>query len=142
MTKLVLALLFLLAGCRAGPEPVAEAGGVDPVPLVPQVAGVRHALANQFWASTDDGSPPGSALVFLEDGTLLLHSCWEVYRLARWEMVSDSALRWDEDGREIRGDVIAVAGRDLVLRLHLTSGSEEQRFRRAEVPFVCPELPR
>jgi hypothetical protein len=80
--------------------------------------------------------------VFLADGTLIDDSCWETYRLSEWTMESDSTLRWQEDASEIRADILTLNEEALTLRLRLTSGTEEQRFVPATMPYVCPDMPR
>lgn len=85
---------------------------------------------------------PGVMRIFLSDGTLVMDSCWETYRLAKWQMESDSTVRWNEDGMDIRAAILAVTEDNLVLRLDLVQGSEEQHYKAALVPYVCPEMQR
>ncbi len=44
--------------------------------------------------------------VFLPDGTLVMGSCWETYRLAQWRQVSDRFLMIVEDGQEIPTEIL------------------------------------
>ncbi len=71
-----------------------------------------------------------------------MDSCWETHRLSRWQMESDSTLVWQEDASEIRAEIVALSVDELVLRLELASGKEEQRYRPAPVPYLCPDMPR
>jgi hypothetical protein len=71
-----------------------------------------------------------------------MDSCWETYRLSRWRYESDTTLVCQEDASEIRAEIVALAADELVLRLELRGGSEEQRYRAATLPFLCPDLPR
>jgi hypothetical protein len=80
--------------------------------------------------------------IFLKDGTLLMDSCWETYRLARWEKGSGNDISWNEDGREIRATVLAVSDREMTMRLDLVGGAEEQHFKIATTPYVCPDMRR
>ena len=54
----------------------------------------------------------------------------------------DGTLRWSEDGAEIRASIDALSAAELVLRLQLAGGIEEQRYTATRVPYVCPDLPR
>ncbi len=99
---------------------------------------------DRVWVRTAETGelPPGSMQVFLSDGTLITDSCWETYRLSRWEQVSDATIRWEEDGVPIEADIVSATDAELVLSLKLVGGAEEQRFVPADVPYVCPDMPR
>jgi hypothetical protein len=100
-------------------------------------------LLNKVWVRADtDESLPGPMQIFLADGTLVTDSCWETYRLSKWQQVSDSAISWDEDGMTIDADIASVSDTELVLNLKLGSEIQEQRFVTATVPYVCPDMPR
>ncbi len=71
-----------------------------------------------------------------------MDSCWETHRLSRWRKDSDHTLVWQEDASEIRAEIVALSVDELVLRLELSSGQEEQRYRPAPVPYLCPDMPR
>lgn len=105
--------------------------------------GDRNPLLNKVWVRTDaDPALPGPMQIFLEDGTLVSDSCWETYRLSKWQQVSDTAISWDEDGMTINADIASLTDTELVLNLKLGSDIQEQRFAPAEVPYVCPDMPR
>jgi hypothetical protein len=98
-------------------------------------------LLNKVWIRADtDAAQPGPMQIFLGDGTLVSDSCWETYRLSRWQQVSDSAISWDEDGMTINADITSLSATELVLSLKLGSDIQEQRFVTAEVPYVCPDM--
>ncbi|MBF0679335.1 MAG: hypothetical protein IR164_10400 [Devosia sp.] len=78
--------------------------------------------------------------IFLEDGTLVSDSCWETYRLSRWQQVSESEISWEEYGMTIAADIAALSETELVLNLKLGAEVLEQRFAPAEVPYVCPDM--
>jgi hypothetical protein len=102
---------------------------------------VRKALTNRVWVRTDT-ELPGSIRIFLSDGTLVSDSCWETHRLSPWQMTSDTALSWNEDGMEIAAEIVEITQTDLVLRLALAGGqSAEERYAAAGVPYVCPDMP-
>ena len=91
------------------------------------------------WLSSDPSAAHGTIRVFLPDGTLLMDSCGETYRLARWTLVNDARIAWEEDGAGIEADVAQSAADVLELRLHLRSEVKVERYRLAQVPFVCPD---
>jgi hypothetical protein len=98
-------------------------------------------LLNKVWVRTDaDASQPGPMQIFLADGTLVSDSCWETYRLSKWQQVSDSAISWDEDGMTINADIASLSESELVLNLKLGSDVQEIRYTTAVAPYVCPDM--
>lgn len=101
----------------------------------------ENPLLNKVWVRADaDASLPGPMQIFLGDGTMVSDSCWETYRLSKWQQVSDGAISWDEDGMTINADIASVSATELVLNLKLGSEVQEQRFVTAAVPYVCPDM--
>jgi hypothetical protein len=103
-----------------------------------------NALLNRVWVrqDADDAASPGTMQIFLADGTLVSDSCWETYRLSRWQQVSETEISWEEDGMTINADISTLSADELVLTLHLGSETVAQRFVPATVPTVCPDMPR
>jgi hypothetical protein len=99
-------------------------------------------LAGKLWLSTDPGAAPGTLLAFLPNGTLLMDSCGETYRLARWQSIDDRHLAWQEDTAQIEAEITGLSDDRLQLRLHLVNEFKDQSYRLATVPFVCPDGPR
>lgn len=100
-------------------------------------------LLNRVWVQQGQASDmPGTMHIFLSDGTLVSDSCWETYRLSKWQQVSETEISWDEDGMTISADITSVSADELVLNLKLVGGAEEQRFAPAEVPYLCPDMPK
>ena len=98
-------------------------------------------LLNKVWVRTDaDPGLPGPMQIFLADGTLVSDSCWETYRLSKWQQVSDTAISWDEDGMTINADISSLTETELVLNLKLGSDVSEQRYTLAGAPYVCPDM--
>ena len=98
-------------------------------------------LLNKVWVRADaDESLPGPMQIFLEDGTLVTDSCWETYRLSKWQQVSEGAISWDEDGMTINADVTSLTATELVLSLKLGNDIQEQRYIVATVPYLCPDM--
>jgi hypothetical protein len=100
-------------------------------------------LTNRVWVKAgDDASLPGVIKIFLSDGTLVQDSCWETHRLSPWQRTSDTAVSWNEDGVEIKADIVTLTADELVLSLKLTGGDVEERFTPAAVPYVCRDIPK
>lgn len=103
--------------------------------------GEDNPLLNKVWVRSDaDAALPGPMQIFLGDGTLVSDSCWETYRLSKWQQVSDSAISWEEDGMTINADIASLTADELVLSLKLGSDVQEQRFVLATAPYVCPDM--
>ena len=97
--------------------------------------------STKVWVRTDaDPALPGPMQIFLEDGTLVSDSCWETYRLSKWQQESETSISWDEDGMTIAADIASLTADELVLNLRLGSETQEQRFAVATVPYVCPDM--
>jgi hypothetical protein len=97
-------------------------------------------LTNRVWVkSGDDASLSGVIKIFLSDGTLVQDSCWETHRLSSWHASEDMSLRWDEDGMEIKAEVVTLNAGELVLKI---AGMDEERYVPAAVPYVCPDIPK
>lgn len=130
----VIALLSVwgVGTCATLPAAAQEAEGVDPG---------SNPLLNKVWVRSDaDPALPGPMQIFLGDGTLVSDSCWETYRLSKWQQVSDTAISWDEDGMTINADIASISDTEMVLNLKLGSQVQEQRFVIATVPYVCPDM--
>ena len=127
--------------------------GVGACPALPALAqeaedsieeterGSENALLNKVWVRSDaDESQPGPMQIFLGDGTLVSDSCWETYRLSKWQQVSATSISWDEDGMRVDADIAALSDHELVLRLRLGADTLEQRFVSATKPYTCPDM--
>ncbi|MDB5539249.1 MAG: hypothetical protein JWQ89_976 [Devosia sp.] len=101
----------------------------------------KSGLVDRVWTKAD-GDLPGVMKIFLSDGTLVQDSCWETHRLSPWELTSDTALKWNEDGTEINADIVSLTDAELVLSLKLGSDAVEEKYVTATVPYVCPDVPK
>ena len=100
-------------------------------------------LTDRVWVKAgDETSLPGVVKIFLSDGTLVQDSCWETHRLSAWTKAGDNAVSWNEDGMDIKADIVTLTADDLVLSLKLTGGDVEERYTPATVPYVCPDIPK
>jgi hypothetical protein len=132
----LLVALLALAGCaRLG----------IPTPAIPGSGnkGMAELVENRVWIDESPDAPRGSLRAFLTDGTLVMTSCTETYRLSPWRWVEGGTLVWEEDGRVLRAEV-ALVERD-VMGMVVDLGNDErltQRFRAAKAPVVCPDLAR
>jgi hypothetical protein len=122
----------LAAACRA------RAG--DPVQGPEESGQQPRSFVGKAWVSTDPDAPLGTIRIFLTDGTLVMHSCVETYRLARWERVDARRIAWEEDTARIEADVDDSTAGQLRLRLQLVQETREEHYRLAPAPFVCPDL--
>lgn len=129
------ALLAMWGVSTAGTLPAA-AQEVEPA----KEAETGDGLEDRVWVRTGSDLP-GSMVIFLSDGTLVQDSCWETHRLSAWKREGDTSLSWDEDGMEIRADVVSLSADELVLSLKLSGGEVEERFTPAEIPYLCPDMP-
>lgn len=109
--------------------------------IVDDLGDSENPLLNKVWVRADaDENLPGPMQIFLGDGTLVTDSCWETYRLSKWQQVSDTAISWDEDGMTINADIAELTESELVLNLKLGSDVQEQRYIIATVPYLCPDM--
>ena len=102
----------------------------------------KAGLTDRVWTRAEDNGLPGVMKIFLSDGTLVQDSCWETHRLSPWELVSDSALKWNEDGMDINADIVSLTDAELVLSLKLGNDAVEEKYVTATVPYVCPDMPK
>lgn len=130
-------VIFIGFGCQPTSHS-APASQEAETPLVSE----HPILTDRVWVRSDSTGMPGGLLIFLADGTLVFDSCWETYRLAEWTMESDSMVRWQENTMTIRAEVVEADEANLVLRVNLVDGWQEEHYRKAQVPYVCPDMPR
>lgn len=120
----------LTAACRS-PSGDQEARTASPEAQPPFVG--------KTWMSTDPSAAPGTLRIFLADGTLVMDSCGETYRLARWRAIDERRIEWQEDTARIEAEVTQVSSDQLQLRMHVAREVREENYRLAPVPFVCPD---
>lgn len=100
-------------------------------------------LTNRVWVkASEDASLPGVVKIFLSDGTLVQDSCWETHRLSAWHQTGASSVSWNEDGMDIKADIVTLTADELVLSLKLKGGDVEERYVPAPVPSTCPDTPK
>ena len=127
--RLIACVLALAAACRS-PSANQDSRAASREALPPFDA--------KTWMSTDPSAAPGTLRIFLPDGTLVMDSCGETYRLARWRALDERRIEWQEDSARIEAEVTQVSSDRLQLRVHLRELKEEN-YRLAPVPFVCPD---
>lgn len=128
-----LVLLAALGNChRIGLPDVAMPGQGD--------AGMRRLVENRAWIETDPAAPKGTLRAFMTDGTLVMTSCGETYRLAAWRWVDGMRLVWDEDGAILNAEVLVAEYNSLVLAIKVGDETETHKYRHAAPPEVCPDL--
>jgi hypothetical protein len=127
-------VLLAAAGCaRLGvPTPAFPGSGNK---------GMAELVENRVWIDQDSAAPQGSLRAFLSDGTLVMTSCTETYRLSPWRWVEGATLVWEEDGRVLRAEVAMVERDNMGMVIDLGDGERlTQRFKAAKAPVVCPDL--
>ncbi|MDB5614428.1 MAG: hypothetical protein JWQ22_2081 [Devosia sp.] len=141
-TKAAILALMSVWGVGVCNLPVSAQDASDTTEEVADDAGdSENPLLNKVWVRADaDENLPGPMQIFLGDGTLVSDSCWETYRLSKWQQVSDSAISWDEDGMTINADIASLSHSELILNLKLGNEVLEQRFVTATAPYVCPDM--
>ena len=120
---------------QPAPSPAAPASAPAAEP-----ASSAQAFVDHVWRDTNPAAASGTLRVFLPDGTLVMTSCVETYRLTRWTPVGDRRIRWQEDSAVIEADVVRATASELHLRLHLAGQIRDEHYVAATVPFVCPDL--
>ena len=114
-----------------------------PTPAIPGSGnkGMADLVEDRVWIEETDGAPKGSLRAFLSDGTMVMTSCVESYRLAPWRWVEGGTMAWEEDGRVLRAQVAVVERDQLGMLVDLGNGEQlSQKFRAAKAPVVCPDL--
>jgi hypothetical protein len=123
-------LLVGLAACAPTPTPQ------------PTVDAPLPSFTNRVWRITSPaGRALGSFYLFLTDGTLVMTSCVETYRLATWRLDAPDRVTIVEDPITSYGAEVRRADEQrLELRLHLKSETVDLGLEPATTPFVCPDL--
>ena len=137
------AIFALLSLWGVGTVACLPAAAQESVPATETSADSDDDLTDRVWVKAgDEASLPGVIKIFLSDGTLVQDSCWETHRLSAWQKTSDTAVSWNEDGMDIRADIVTLSAEELVLSLRLIGGDVEERYTPATVPYVCPDIPK
>lgn len=133
-TALSVLILGSLAACSGKSVPSTPQSAAE-APQLP----ANGAFIGKVWVAAMPGAALGTILIFLPDGTLLMDSCFETFRLSKWGLAGEH-VRWVEDTIPVEAEV-AVHGKD-ELRLKVVGRDEQQVYISASVPYVCPDLPR
>ncbi len=96
-------------------------------------------FVGRTWISTDSTAAPNTLRIFLPDGTLVMDSCSETYRLASWRTRGAQLIEWREDTATVEAEVTQPTPTQLRLRLRLREETREEHYQLANVPFVCPD---
>lgn len=133
-------LATLLAACGGAPTPAPTATPASSAASVtPPEDRSQLPFVGKVWMASMPGSALGSMLIFLPDGTLVMDSCFETYRLSKWGMAGER-VRWLEDTIPIEADIKVIRNNELRLRI---GGMEQERvYVTASVPYTCPSMPR
>ena len=96
-------------------------------------------FVGRTWISTDPSAAPSTLRIFLPDGTLVMGSCSETFRLASWRRTGVQRIEWREDTARIEAEVAQPRPNQLRLRLRLRGETKDEHYQLAKVPFVCPD---
>ncbi|MFO1210931.1 MAG: hypothetical protein U1E40_17210 [Amaricoccus sp.] len=102
--------------------------------------GTRELVENRAWLDTDPGAAKGTLRAFLSDGTLVMTSCTETYRLAPWRWVDGTTLVWEEDGKNVRADVVMAERKEMALVIDPDGMNQSRHYAAAQSPVACPDL--
>ena len=91
--------------------------------------GTTDGLVGKVWVATDPSAAPGTLRIFLANGTMVMDSCGETYRLSAWKRLDDRHVEWTEDGASIRAEVAALTSDRMRLTLQLKSGAKDETYR-------------
>lgn len=142
----LLAVTLLGASACSQEEPAAQVAAPPPPTPTVQSSDTEELgqpsdprFIGRIWVSTTPGHSRGTLMIFLQDRTLLMDSCFETYRVSKWGAEGDR-IRWIEDAIPIEA-IIAMPNEN-ELRLKIAGQDRVQSFVVATVPTVCPEMPR
>lgn len=138
-------LAAVLAGCTPSQDTTDRSSSANtPAPPVTATNLAAGSMVSTVWRTTTPaGRPLGSFYLFLPNGTLVMTSCVETYRLATWQAETAERLTITEDPSvRYTADILAISRDRLSLRLNLRSEQVELMFEPAQAPFVCPDFPR
>ncbi|NOT27581.1 MAG: hypothetical protein HOP16_15960 [Acidobacteria bacterium] len=146
LATVLIALAMSGCGPDAGTSPQDEPGTpiVIDSNVVPNEQGpASRLLVNKVWRVTSPNRAPGTFYAFLSNGTLIMTSCVETYRLATWIAETPTRLEITEDTTvRYSADVLTLDETRLNLRLNLKNEQVNLELATPQVPFVCPDLPR
>lgn len=130
--------------CGSDVAPRQDAKVATPTLQVDAQDANRPGWTNKVWKVTaPPDRAPGSVYLFLNNGTVVMTSCVETYRLATWTSEGTGRVTIEEDPQvRVPADIREVDERHLAIRLHLKSEVVELALETASVPFVCPDLKR
>lgn len=134
--RCLLAALLLVA-CGRQPE------SATTPPVLATAVAPADPLTGTVWLRRDAGAPAGELRIFLPDGNLLMSSCVETYRIARWQRIAPDTVRWEEDGVRVEAGLKLLGATELQLELRLRDGEHQlQQYQTLNAARVCPDLPR
>ena len=86
-------------------------------------------LTDKVWVKAGEPAEmPGVVKIFLSDGTLVQDSSWATHRMSAWQQTGASSVSWNEDGAEIKADIVTLTADELVLSLKLKGGAVEEHY--------------
>ncbi len=123
-----IACTLLVSACGTSQTPRQE---------TPAAGSASPAYVGKVWISTDPSAAPGTLRIFLADGSLVMDSCGETYRIAPWRPLDERRVEWTEDTARIEAEIVNVTSAQLHLRLKLVSEMKDEHYEVAKVPYLC-----
>lgn len=135
---MTLGALVALTGCERSQQQAASS-----TPPPEPEAGADYGLppfVGKIWRSTSLKHAPGTIRIFLPNGTMLMDSCFETYRIVEWGVISEDTIRWREELVPIEARY--TQPNEYSLRLTIKGRDEDEVFVLVDEPYVCPDMPR
>lgn len=129
-----------LVACSGGDATDERAAQNAPV----ESASPDAALENRIWMEDEaQAGRPGVMRIFLSDGSLIMDSCWETFRIAPWRRVDEDTIAWLEDTAEIEADIVDLKEDRLTIMLKLRGEDKKvEMMRKTGTPYLCPDIPK
>jgi hypothetical protein len=97
-------------------------------------------LTGTVWMQENPPERAGAMWIFLDDGTLVMDSCWEPYELAKWRQGEDGLLLITQAAEERTALIVELTEQTLRLRMLLVDDTKLERiYRQQSAPYVCPD---
>jgi hypothetical protein len=119
--------LLALAGCEGHPVAAASEPSDDALPSA-------GAFLGKVWVSVSRTNDPGSIIIFLRDGSLLLDSCSKPFEVTRWG-IANGHIRWLEDVVPIEVKVADVGAS--TMKLEEVGTNRPRYYVTASLPYTC-----
>src|SRR5262245_18501514 len=118
----------LVASALCGCSEKADAPAPPAAPATPTASAAPEAAAGsdeaslpfvgRAWLTSDGDKPRGALWIFLANGTLVMDSCFETFRIIEWRNRGDNKIAWREDEVPIEAEYSQPNPDSLTLTVH------------------------